>query len=163
MHDTKENNIPKKEEYLHEDEEQPKKSCKGRTAGFLKHNLLLLLLVASLAVGIGIGAAVRSANLSKREQMYFRFPGDLLMRMLKALIIPLITSSLISGLAGLDSKASGKMGLYAIVYYMSTTFIAVLLGILLVSTIKPGSRIDIESAGSADKGNIADSFLDLIR
>ncbi len=39
--------------------------------------------------------------LDKREQMYFRFPGDLLMRMLKALVIPLIVSSLIAGVAGI--------------------------------------------------------------
>ncbi|ELU03325.1 hypothetical protein CAPTEDRAFT_6024 [Capitella teleta] len=143
-------------------ERKKQSSCKQKTCKVAKDNLLLILLVVALGLGIGVGAAVRSANLSEREQMYFRFPGDLLMRMLKALIIPLITSSLISGLAGLDAKASGKLGLYAIVYYMSTTLIAVLLGILLVSTIKPGSRINIESEGSADKGNIADSFLDLI-
>ena len=53
------------------------------------------------------------------------------MRMLKMMIIPLIVSTLVAGLAGLDSTASGKMGLRAIVYYMSTTFIAVVLGIVL--------------------------------
>ena len=58
---------------------------------------------------------------------------------------------------------AGKMGLYAMIYYMSTTLTAVLLGILLVTTIKPGHRSSVENTGTADAGNIADSFLDLIR
>lgn len=77
---------------------------------------------------LGVGAAVRSAELSDRGKIYFRFPGDLLMRMLKAMIIPLIVSSLISGLASLDSASSSKLGLRSLVYYISTTFIAVILG-----------------------------------
>ena len=87
------------------------------------------------------------------------------MRMLKMMIIPLIVSTLIAGLAGLDSTASGKMGLRAIVYYMSTTFIAVVLGIILVVSIQPGSRTVIEDDENAEEepGNVADSFLDLIR
>ncbi|ELT89383.1 hypothetical protein CAPTEDRAFT_41641, partial [Capitella teleta] len=79
------------------------------------------------------------------------------------LIIPLVVSSLISGLAGLDTKSSGRMGLYAIVYYFTTTLLAVLLGILLVSTIKPGVRTDVEDGNFGETANVVDSFLDLIR
>ncbi len=134
---------------------------------FLKTNLLLILLIFSLIVGVGVGAGLRSANLDKREQMYFRFPGDLLMRMLKMLIIPLIVSSLVSGLASLDSNTSSKMGLLALVYYLLTTFIAVVLGIILVVTIRPGSRSsfdhDDDDDTSVEAGNVVDSFLDLLR
>ena len=146
-----------------QDAEKPetKARCVGR---FFRQNLLILLLISAIGIGVGVGAAVRSAELDKRERMYFAFPGDILMRMLKALIIPLVVSSLISGLAGLDSKSSGKMGLYAIAYYLTTTLMAVLLGILLVSTIKPGSRTDVDDTGElSETANVADSFLDLVR
>lgn len=143
------------------------KTCAAKFLGFLRRNLLLILLILSLAAGIGLGCIIRATvdpPFSKRQQMYFRFPGDLLMRMLKCLIIPLIVSSLVSGLAGLDAKASGKMGLRAIVYYFATTGIAVVLGITLVMSIKPGERSTVEDDDkTADEGNIADSFLDLIR
>ena len=143
------------------------KSCLRATGRFFKSNLLLFLLILSLVLGIGLGcllSATVAKDWSKRQMMYFAFPGDLLMRMLKALIIPLIVSSLVSGLAGLDAKASGKMGLRAIVYYFTTTGLAVVLGIALVMSIRPGSRSDVaDTDETADKGNIADSFLDLIR
>ena len=44
-----------------------------------------------------------------------------------------------SGVASLDQSVSGKLGLRTVVYYMSTTFIAVVLGIVLVVTIQPGT------------------------
>lgn len=138
-----------------------KKCC----TGFLRRNLLLFLLLLSLAVGISMGIGLRFLDVpfTDRQLMYFRFPGDLLMRMLKALVVPLIVSSLVSGLAGMDMKASGRMGLYSIIYYMTTTFSAVLLGILLVCTIRPGQNASAEVKGSAEPGNIVDSFLDLLR
>ena len=133
----------------------------------MKENILLALIVLGLLIGIMIGAIIRSQNLNwdKRQKMYFRFPGDLLMRMLRMLIIPLIVSSLISGLARLDSQSAGKLGLRAVAYYLATTFIAVVLGIILVLAIRPGRHAQevIESGQRMERVNAADSFLDLIR
>ena len=44
------------------------------------------------------------------------------------------------GLAVLDPKSSGKLGLYALTYYFCTTILAAVLGIILVQTIRPGER-----------------------
>uniref|UniRef100_A0AAX7TAC1 Amino acid transporter n=1 Tax=Astatotilapia calliptera TaxID=8154 RepID=A0AAX7TAC1_ASTCA len=89
--------------------------------------------------GISLGVVVREyASLSHLYKQYFGFPGEILMRMLKLVILPLIISSMITGVAALDSEVSGKIGLRAVVYYFSTTIIAVVLGIILVMTIKPG-------------------------
>ena len=133
----------------------------------MKENILLLLIVLGLILGIVIGVAVRSQDLNwdKRQKMYFRFLGDLLMRMLRMMIIPLIVSSLVSGLARLDAQSAGKLGLRAVVYYLSTTFIAVVLGIILVMAIRPGNYNTevVDTGQSQDRANAADSFLDLIR
>ncbi|CAB1342036.1 unnamed protein product, partial [Coregonus sp. 'balchen'] len=100
--------------------------------------------------------------------MLVSFPGDILMRMLKMLILPLIISSLITGLAGLDARSSGRMGSRAMVYYMSTTVIAAILGVILVLGIHPGnpklrSSQEQNAAPKNQEVSSLDAFLDLIR
>ncbi|KAJ3612830.1 hypothetical protein NHX12_019088 [Muraenolepis orangiensis] len=99
-------------------------------------------------------------------KIYFSFPGELLMRMLKMLILPLITSSLMSGLSAMDTKASGRLGVLTITYYLWTTFIAVIVGIVLVLIIHPGKGTEKEVGHHTGSGPVmtsADALLDLIR
>ncbi|XP_051957395.1 excitatory amino acid transporter 1-like isoform X1 [Xyrauchen texanus] len=133
---------------------------------FLRRNTFVIFTVAAVVVGVLLGFALRPHNLSIREVKYFSFPGELLMRMLQMLILPLIISSLVTGISSLDSKASGKMGIRAIIYYMVTTFIAVFIGIVLVIIIRPGKGSrdrPMASSGSIEPVQAADAFLDLIR
>ena len=85
------------------------------------------------------------------------------MRMLKMLILPLIVTSLIVGLAELDQKASGRMGRRAVLYYMVTTLTAVVLGIIMVVSINPGRSIGASKTKQSRKIRTQDSILDLIR
>ncbi|KAL8607128.1 hypothetical protein ACOMHN_009522 [Nucella lapillus] len=132
-----------------------------------KENLLLLLLLVSVIMGTAIGFLARNSHVfTKREIMYLQFPGEMLMRMLKMLILPIILSSLIAGIAGLDAKTCGRMGLRTIGYFATTTLLSVILGILLAVSIQPGGGADrskLKRYGSATKLNSADTFLDLIR
>lgn len=91
------------------------------------------------------------------------FLGEILMRMLKMLILPLIVTSLIVGLAELDQRASGRLGMRAVCYYMATTLFAVILGIILVVAINPGSKASPSDEKEDRKVRALDSFLDLIR
>uniref|UniRef100_A0A8C5EG36 Amino acid transporter n=1 Tax=Gouania willdenowi TaxID=441366 RepID=A0A8C5EG36_GOUWI len=139
---------------------------RSNVQGFLKRNLFVLLTVAAVALGVILGFALRPHNLSLREIKYFAFPGELLMRMLQMLVLPLIVSSLVTGISSLDSKASGKMGMRAVVYYMVTTLLAVFIGIMIVIIIRPGkgSRDSpINQSGKIEPVQAADAFLDLIR
>jgi len=66
---------------------------------WIKNNLLLVLTVSGVLVGTVIGFILRPYNLSEETIMLLSFPGDVLMRMLKMIILPLIISSLIAGTA----------------------------------------------------------------
>uniref|UniRef100_A0A8C5JKE1 Amino acid transporter n=1 Tax=Junco hyemalis TaxID=40217 RepID=A0A8C5JKE1_JUNHY len=131
---------------------------------FWYKNGLLTLSMLSVVTGCLLGFLLRALELTDLEKQYFSFPGELLMRMLKMLILPLITSSLMSGLATMDSKACGKMGVITITYYLWTTFMAVTVGIILVVSIHPGAAAqkDNYSVGKVVLSS-ADALLDLIR
>lgn len=72
------------------------------------------------------------------------------------------------GLAGLDARSSGRMGSRAMVYYMSTTVIAAVLGVILVLGIHPGNP-KLRGGSSTNTNpkdqevSSLDAFLDLIR
>nr|KAF6383658.1 solute carrier family 1 member 7 [Pipistrellus kuhlii] len=130
-----------------------------------KRNGLLILSVLSVTVGCLLGFFLRTQRLSPQEISYFQFPGELLMRMLKMLILPLVVSSLISGLASLDAKTSSRLGILTVAYYLWTTFVAVIVGIVMVSIIHPGGAAQKEEAEQSGKPimSSADALLDLIR
>ncbi|XP_036445152.1 solute carrier family 1 member 9 [Colossoma macropomum] len=146
----------------------PKEGAVHQHCGWFARNLLLTLTVLGVIGGSVLGLLLRYVpDLDSDTLMLVSFPGDILMRMLKMLILPLIISSLITGLAGLDARSSGRMGTRAMVYYMSTTVIAAVLGVILVLSIHPGNpklRATQVSTGPKDQEvSSLDAFLDLIR
>ncbi|KAI9521872.1 Excitatory amino acid transporter 1 [Dissostichus eleginoides] len=133
--------------------------------GFFMRNAFVILTVAAVIIGIIMGFALRPYKMSYREMKFFSFPGELLMRMLQMLVLPLLVSSLITGMAALDGRASGKMGMRAVVYYTTTTVIAVFIGIVMVLIIHPGqgSKDEFTNQQQIEQVSPADAFLDLIR
>ncbi|XP_041633888.1 solute carrier family 1 member 9 [Cheilinus undulatus] len=134
------------------------------------HNLLLGLTVLGVVMGVVFGMLLRYMKVKDYSVLtMISFPGDILMRMLKMLILPLIISSLITGLAGLDARSSGRMGSRAMVYYMTTTIIAAILGVILVLGIHPGNpKLRGGGGGSSSQPknqevSSLDAFLDLLR
>lgn len=108
----------------------------------IKSNLLLFFTLIAVAIGILLGLYLRSLELRSFQKTYFGFLGELFLRMLKFVIVPLIGSSLVCGIASLGaSKITVKVASRAFIYYIGTTFLAVVLGLVLVMFIKPGNRV----------------------
>ncbi|XP_025833854.1 excitatory amino acid transporter 1 [Agrilus planipennis] len=136
-----------------------------------RHNLLTFLTVVGVVGGTVCGCIIRATATSKwtpRQIMYLEFPGDLFLRMLKALIVPLLMASVISAIGSLDLSLSKKIAIRSIAYYATTTISAVILGIFLVLTIRPGVSAsknfeETEDDTQARPVLTADTLLDLIR
>lgn len=78
---------------------------------------------------------------------------------------PCRSPSLMSGLASLDPKTSSRLGVLTVAYYLWTTFVAVIVGIIMVSIIHPGGAAQKEMTEQSGKAimSSADALLDLIR
>lgn len=141
----------------------------------MKEHLLTILTIGAVILGVVTGIIVRAAGLDEdmekfdsRTVMYVNFLGDLFLRILKSLILPLIISSLISAVGSLDISLSKRIGTRAIAYYLLTTVMAVVLGIILVVTIRPGGDGLEKSESETVKPQTRpvttpDTLLDLIR
>lgn len=150
----------------------PKGSSRSRQDQIRKlvhKNLLPLCTFGAVLGAIILGIIIRatSGKWTARELMYLEFPGEMFLRCLKCLTIPLIVSSLVSALGNLDLKLSGQIGKRALIYYLSTTAISISLGIFLVLTLHPGSGDKEKAQGDAPKLarkiTTPDTILDLIR
>lgn len=97
--------------------------------------LVLRLMVAPKATGVGLEQFVAGSLGS------CKFVGDLFMRALKMLIVPLIITSVISGIANLQGvKGFARLGGKTALFYVSSSAAAILIGLILVNLIQPGLK-----------------------
>ena len=78
--------------------------------------------------------------------------GEVFLRMLQMVVVPLVMASVMSGILGLgDVRKLGRPGGYAVSYYMCTTVLAVITGLVVVNIINPGKSIDPKLVEDARK------------
>ncbi|XP_070495534.1 excitatory amino acid transporter 1 isoform X2 [Chironomus tepperi] len=134
----------------------------------LGENLLTILTIIGVVGGTIFGLILKKSdhNWTQRDIMYIQYPGDLFLRMLKCLIVPLLVASITSAIGGLDLSLSKKIALRSIVYYFTTTVCAVILGIILVTVFQPGKghKMDDKEDEKVSRDVLtADTLLDLVR
>ncbi|HHJ36044.1 MAG TPA: dicarboxylate/amino acid:cation symporter [Gammaproteobacteria bacterium] len=66
------------------------------------------------------------------------FFGTLFLNALKMLIVPLIMASIITGMMSLKSDALGRLGSKTVLYYATTSLVAILIGLFFVNILQPG-------------------------
>jgi dicarboxylate/amino acid:cation (Na+ or H+) symporter, DAACS family len=71
--------------------------------------------------------------------------GQLFLRLLLMLVVPLLFAALVTGVCELDLRSIGRLGLRTLGYTVVVSSIAVLIGLFLVNTIKPGTRLSDEA------------------
>ncbi|MBU1666287.1 MAG: dicarboxylate/amino acid:cation symporter [Gammaproteobacteria bacterium] len=109
----------------------------------LHWQILMALLLAAIA---GTLAGTDSALFGVTFYSVFDFIGTLFLNALKMLIVPLVVSSIIVGIAGIGSGgAFGRLGMKTLLYYLTTSLFAILVGLVIVNTVAPG-MVDGEPA-----------------
>lgn len=101
----------------------------------------------TLYICVSIVLAIVVALVFPGFAMKFHVGGEVFLRMLKMVVVPLVVASVMCGILGMgDVRKLGRPGGYAILYYISTTVLAVFVGLIVVNTIKPGvGAIDKET------------------
>lgn len=98
-----------------------------------------ILIALVLAVVAGLASGVDASLFGLRFYDVFTFIGTLFLNALKMIIVPLVVSSIIVGIAGIGSSgAFGRLGGRTLTYYLVTTFISVSIGLLVVNSLAPG-------------------------
>ncbi|XP_012288588.1 excitatory amino acid transporter 3 [Orussus abietinus] len=134
----------------------------------MKHHVTVMTL-SGIIIGIGIGGVLKNYATepwSEREIMYFQFPGELFLRIINCLIVPLVVSSIVSATCTLSS--SGTIGLTALYYYSTTTALGIITSVILAQTVKPGEvnrkTHEADKMIKLEKHFVTvDIFLDLLR
>ena len=98
-----------------------------------------ILIALVLAVIIGRASGTEGTLFGLRLYDAYEFLGELFLNALKMLIVPLIASSIITGMAGASrAEGFGRLGLKTLAYYVTTSLLAIVTGLLLVAWITPG-------------------------
>ena len=129
----------------------------------MRREPLLARTLAGVFVGALLGAAVRRAAPSPRAVELIGFPGELFMRLLRALTLPLVSVSMASGVASLAERAGAeerrgggggatrrgrgrRVASRVLACYALTTLCAVALGLLVVALVRPGEGVSLAAA-----------------
>lgn len=100
-----------------------------------------------LALILGIGAGI----LLGEDAQSLKWVGDLFIRAIKMLVVPLIFFSLVSGVAAIgDLGRLGRVGGRAMVLFLLTAFLSVGLGMALAAILRPGDGLEISLPEGAD-------------
>ncbi len=104
-----------------------------------------------IVVGMVVGVAV--GLLTPPEWVpYYAWAGDLFLRALKMVVIPLVTSSIIVGVARLgDTRTVGRLGGATVLYYMATSALAILTGLIAVNLFRPGVGVTLDALKTTEK------------
>ncbi|HIE29461.1 TPA: dicarboxylate/amino acid:cation symporter [Candidatus Poribacteria bacterium] len=103
----------------------------------LSGNAILIAIFIGIIIGALFGGAL------PQYAVQIKFIGDMFLRALMMMVIPLIVASMIVGISNLgDVRHLGAIGRRTIIYYLATTGLSVLLGIVLVNITRPGVGVE---------------------
>ena len=99
-----------------------------------------ILIAIGLAFLIGGVSSADTTLLGISMLSVFDFIGTLFLNGLKMIIVPLVLSSIICGVAGMGNQSIGRLGGKTLLFYLCTSLLAILIGLAIVNVIQPGLK-----------------------
>ncbi|WP_461210660.1 dicarboxylate/amino acid:cation symporter [Desulfocurvus sp. DL9XJH121] len=98
------------------------------------YHKIMIGLVLGIIAGLALG----------EKAAYLKPIGDIFIRCLRLIVVPLILSTLITGVTSTgDVRKIGRMGIRTLIYFMLTTTLAVVIGLVVANLVQPGSGLTL--------------------
>ena len=122
-----------------------------------KKSSLAVRIIISLVMGIIVGAIFYG---NKNVEIFLTPLGDIFIRMMEMIVIPIVVSSIIVGVSGVgDIKKLGRLGGKTLIYFEVVTTFAIVIGLLVANLMQPGAGISIGGLDSAGAYNASSNTL----
>ncbi|TDH62995.1 dicarboxylate/amino acid:cation symporter [Dankookia rubra] len=127
---------------------------------------LTILIMAGMVLGILVGHFCHilwpNPATAKSIAGYISLVTDIFLRLIKMIIAPLVFSTLVVGVAHMgDTRAVGRIGAKAMLWFVSASVVSLLLGMVLVNILQPGARLDMPLPDAAAASGVGTSSLSL--
>ncbi|WP_339199563.1 cation:dicarboxylase symporter family transporter [Solibacillus sp. FSL R5-0449] len=109
-------------------------------------------LAAQILIGLVLGVIVGAVFFGNATaQSYLQPLGDIFLNLIKMIVVPIIISTLIVGVAGTgDMKQLGRLGGKTLIYFEVITTVAIVVGLLAANLFQPGAGIDMNALEKSD-------------
>jgi Na+/H+-dicarboxylate symporter len=109
----------------------------------MKRSKLTTWIMLGMILGVIVGSICHNlapdASAAKEIAGYFSIITDVFLRLIQMIIAPLVFATLVSGIAGMkDSSAVGRIGVKALGWFVTASFICLLLGMVVVNLLEVG-------------------------
>ena len=120
-----------------------------------------------MMLGLVLGVIVGAFTNPEFAQTWFRPLGDLFIRLIRMVVVPLVIATIIAGAAGISDTAKlGRVAVKVLLVYAITTAIAVAIGLLFANFIQPGIGLNLSTEGLQMKAvtspKLVDTLLDIV-
>ena len=132
----------------------------------MRSQRLTLIIFIGMVLGIAVGYACHQLwpdpQTAKTVAGYISLFTDIFLRLIKMIIAPLVFTTLVVGVAHMgDTKAVGRIGGKAMLWFVSASLVSLLLGLIMVNILRPGDNLNLPLPDASASTNLNAASLSL--
>lgn len=133
----------------------------------MSSNKMKISLAWQMMIGLALGVVVGAMVDTELAKTYLQPLGDLFIRLIRMVVVPLVIATIIAGAAGIsDTSKLGRVATKVLLVYAITTAVSVTIGLLFASFIQPGMGLDLSTDGLTAKAvtppKLVDTLLNIV-